>query len=161
MPLPPVLAEFLKVQAYALLLQPTDQGPRYVVNVPRADKPSARGPVPMGVQHERDAQPLAPVLHTLLRIDDQPHAPLAFEKVVNVDDSAQRAAFAALAAQETLQFRFYDAALSHRFTKALAHPGSERIPERVREADRLCNAVAIDAYDVDRAHAEGLAPTTL
>src|SRR6266487_5127104 len=74
-PLPPELAEFLRDQAIACLMQGTDQGTVFVIKLPTPDIESACGRVPIHLRYELYAHPNAPVIRTTLRIYDQPEAP--------------------------------------------------------------------------------------
>src|SRR5215213_1807985 len=115
--LPPELAAFLKDQQYAALLHATDQGTVLVVKAPRRDIRSVQGPVPIELRHELYRHPAAPVVRMVTRIHDQPNSSLALETFVNVDDSDQRADYAALAQQDHLLLLFYDQRLRHSLTK--------------------------------------------
>src|SRR5947209_7496598 len=112
--LPPDLAEFLKKQRYACLTHPTDRGVVLVVKIPGEDIESARGTVPISLQHELYEHPLAPVIRMLTSIYDQPTRPLRMETFINVADPAQRADYEALGRQEQLHLLFFGEGLAHR-----------------------------------------------
>src|SRR5947207_7437498 len=99
-PLPPELAEFLRSQAIACLMQGTDQGTAFVIKLPSQDIESARGTVPIHMRHELYAHAAAPVIRTILVIYDQPGTPLALETYTNIQDEDQRSNFATLSQQE-------------------------------------------------------------
>lgn len=160
-PLPLELAEFLKGYEYACLMQATDKGTIYVVKAPNKEIQSLRGTVPIHLRHELYFHPLAPVIRTVITIFDQPHCPLALETFVNIDDSQQRAEFVQLGTQDTLHLLFYDEAVMHRLTKAIANAPTETIAQIVHEADRLFNAIGPDTYDFDRAKAAVMAAARL
>src|SRR6266536_3830564 len=89
--LPPELAEFLKNQQYAALLQATDHGTVLLIKAPGPEIESVRGRVPIEIRHELYRHPAAPVIRMLTRLYDQPERPLALETFVNIDDEQQRA----------------------------------------------------------------------
>src|SRR5947207_3334360 len=106
--LPEDLAEFLRNQNIACLMQGTDQGTAFVLKLPTEDIESARGQMAIQLRHELYAHPAAPVIRTLLILYDQPDRPFALETFTNIEDEDQRSNFAALSHQEALLLLFYD-----------------------------------------------------
>ena len=149
--LPPVLAEFLRNQDIACLMQGTDQGTVFVIKLPTPDIESARGRVPIHLRHELYAHPNAPVIRTTLRIYDQPEAHLALETFTNIEDEDQRNDFAALAQQEAFLLLFYDEKLTHTLTKVVPQSNPEQAAEVLVYADRLLAIIPKEDFDFEQA----------
>jgi len=97
----------------------------------------------------------------ILTIYDQPKTPLAFETFINVEDTAQRSDFEALANQRELDLLFYDEELAHRLGKRV-HIGLPKVVRQILSAaDRLLAAIPKERFDFDRAKAEVMGATTL
>lgn len=159
--LPPDLAEFLRTQDIACLMQATDQGTAHVIKLPAAEIASVRGTVPIAVRHELHAHPAAPVIRTVIAIYDQPHNPLALETYTNIADEQQRADFAALAEQDRLMLLFYDEGLRHRLNKVVPYRDPDIIRMLVARAEQLLAAIPEDRRDFNRAKADVLERTHL
>src|SRR6266540_1889630 len=125
-PLPPELAEFLRDTDVACLMQGTDQGTVFVLNLPTQDIESARGRFAILLRHELYAHPAALVIRTHLTLYDQPDRPLALETFTNIEDENQRSNLAALAQQEAVLLLFYDEELGHRLTKVVPQTNPEQ-----------------------------------
>ena len=150
-PLPPELAEFLRDQDIACLMQGTDQGTVFVIKLSTQDIESARGKVPIHLRHELYAHPNAPVIRTTLRIYDQSEAPLALETFTNIGDENQRNDFAALAQQDAFFLLFYNEKLAHTLTKVVPQSNPEQAAEVLAYADRLLAIIPKQYFDFERA----------
>jgi hypothetical protein len=150
-PLPPELAEFLRDQDVACLMQGTDQGTVFIIKLASQDIESARGRVPIHLRHELYAHPNAPVIRTTLRMYDQPEAPLALETFTNIQDENQRNDFAALAQQEAFFLLFYNEKLTHTLTKVVPQSNPEQAAEVLAYADRLLVTIPKEDFDFERA----------
>src|SRR4051794_23335363 len=106
--LPRQLKEWLRETPIACLMQETDAGTVHIVKAPAREIQSLRGTIPIGVDYELYAHPLAPVIRTVIRFYDQPRHPFVVETFSNVEDRQQRAEFAKLAIQDELYMLFYD-----------------------------------------------------
>jgi hypothetical protein len=149
--LPPDLAEFLRTQEMACLMQATDQGTAFVVKAPSREIRSVRGTVPIGVKHALYDHPAAPVIRTTIGIYDRPQRPLAFETFTNISDADQREDFAALAAQDRLLLLFYDEQLAHRLTKVVPYRDEGTVLTILLQAARLQARIPPERYDFDAA----------
>jgi hypothetical protein len=160
-PLPPELAEFLRDQDIACLMQGTDQGTVFVIKLPSQDIEGARGRVPVHLRHELYAHPNAPVIRTTLRMYDQPEAPLALETFTNIGDENQRSDFAALAQQEAFLLLFYDEKLTHTLTKVVPQSNPEQPVFVLGYAERLLAIIPKEDFDFERAKQAVMAMTHL
>jgi hypothetical protein len=159
--LPPELAAFLKDQQYAALLHATDLGTVLIVKAPAAEIASARGRVPIGLNHELYDHPASPVIRLLTRIYDQPTRPLAFETFVNVGDPDQRTDYEALSRQDELVMLFYDQDVNHALSKRVRQADRPRLMQVLTTADRLLAAIPEDQRNFDLAKAEVMKQTNL
>src|SRR6266536_3373779 len=159
--LPPELAEFLKGQQYAALLQPTDRGTVLVVKAPGPEIESVRGRVPIEIRHELYRHPAAPVVRMVTRIYDQPHSSLGLETFVNIDDEQQRADYGELARQDELDLLFYDEHLQHALTKRVRNGARQDVLEVLITALQLRAQIPNDRFEFDRAKADVMARTEL
>ncbi len=160
-PLPPELAEFLKDRRFACVTQATNKGTVLVIKAPGREIESVRGRVPVHLRYYLYQHPAAPVIRMILTIYDQPKTPLAFETFINVEDTAQRSDFEALANQRELDLLFYDEELAHRLGKRV-HIGLPKVVRQILSAaDRLLAAIPKERFDFDRAKAEVMGATTL
>src|SRR5215207_5143788 len=159
--LPPELAAFLRQQQYAALLHATDLGTALIVKAPGSEIESARGPVPIGFNHELYAHPASPVIRMVTRIYDQPDRSLAFETFVNVGDPDQRSDYEALSRQDELVMLFYDQAVDHALSKRARLTDPLRLLRVLTTADRLLAAIPEAQRDFDTAKAEVMKNTTL
>src|SRR5579871_4165983 len=158
-PLPKPLATFLREQRFTSLLHATDIGTILIVKASRHAIGELQGPMPIAVRHELYSYPSAPVIRTVTRLYDQPHAPLTYDCFTNVAAPDQRATFAALGRQRAIHLFFYDEELTHTLTKQIAIANRPAVRQVLREADRLAAAIPADRYDFDAARAavqEGL-----
>jgi hypothetical protein len=160
-PLPEDLAEFLRHQDVACLMQGTDQGTAFVLKLPAEDIESARGRVPIRLRHELYAHPTAPVIRTLLTLYDQPDRPLALETFTNIQDEDQRSAFAALAHQEALLLLFYDEQLAHKLTKVVPVTNPEQSAVVLNYAEQILTTIPEEEFDFDRAKRAVMEATAL
>jgi hypothetical protein len=151
--LPLELAAFLQDEPYACLTQATDRGTVLVLKAPGHEIESVRGQVPIQLRHELYQQPTAPVIRMVMTLYDQPARPLAFESFINVEDSQQRADYAALAQQPTLLLLFYDEHLTHRLSKTMTHHILESVPAVLRRADALFHTVPEEEFSFEIAKA--------
>jgi hypothetical protein len=159
--LPPELAAFLRGQQYAALLHSTDLGTALIVKAPSHEIASARGRVPIGLNHELYDHPASPVIRLVTRIYDQPESSLAFETFVNVGDPDQRADYDALAHQDQLVLLFYDQAVNHALSKRVRLTDPPRLLGVLTTADRLLSAIPEDQRDFDAAKADVMGQTRL
>src|SRR6266536_4659461 len=159
--LPPELAEFLKGQQYAALLQATDHGTVLLVKAPGPEIESVRGRVPIEILHELYRHPAAPVVRMVTRIYDQPRSSLGLESFVNVDDEQQRADYGELARQDELSLLFYDEELSHCLAKRVRNTARREILEVLITALQLRAQIPNDRFDFERAKADVMASTEL
>jgi hypothetical protein len=159
--LPPDLADFLRTQDIACLMQATDQGTAFVVKLPSRELQSIAGTVPIGLRHELYDHPAAPVIRTVLTIYDQPANPLALETFTNISDDDQREDFAALATQDQLLLLCYDEALAHRLSKVVAHPPDPTVDQVVERAQQLAAAIPTARFDFDAAKRAVMEGTSL
>jgi hypothetical protein len=151
-PLPPELAAFLCEQGpYACLMQATDLGTAWVLKAPAAEIASARGTLPVRVQHSLYEHRNAPVIRSVLTIYDRPERPLRFEAFVNVADQNQREEFVALADQEQYLLLCYDEQLQHRLSKLVPNPREGVEARIVEQALELATRIPSWRYDYDRA----------
>jgi hypothetical protein len=160
-PLPPELAEFLRDQDIACLMQGTDQGTVFVIKLPSEDIESARGRVPIHLRYELYAHPNTPVIRTILRMYDQPEAPLALETFTNIEDENQRSDFAALAQQEVLFLLFYDEKLAHTLTKVVPQNTPEQAALVLGYAERILATIPKEQFDFERAKQAVMQATSL
>jgi hypothetical protein len=160
-PLPSPLADFLKDQHYACLLQATDIGTILVAKMPAAEIDSVRGRIPIAVRHELHESPSAPVIRMVTTLYDQPGHPLALETFINVAEPEQRADYAALAQKSELYLFFYDEEIRHRLTKQLRNVDLDSIAQVLVEADRIHDAIPQERYDFDLAKQLVIAATEL
>ena len=159
--LPPELADFLRDKDYACVTQMTDRGTTLVIKMPSADIQSVHGPVPILLRLELYNHPAAPVIRLVFTFYDQPESPLALETFLNVGDEQQRANADALTSQEELPMLFYDEALTHRLSKAMAYGTQEEMVEILRAADHLIGSIPPEHYDFDMAKAAVMEATGL
>jgi hypothetical protein len=159
--LPPELADFLRNQHYACLMQATDVGTVFVVKAPTQDIQSLRGNVPARVLHELHQHPRSPVIRTVIRWYDRPDAPLAIETFTNIADEQQRADLLDLAQRDELRFLFYDEGLRHRLSKSVRNAQAAEISRIVATADQLRATIPTEAFDFDQAKAEVMRATSL
>ena len=150
-PLPPDLAEFLRTQEMACLMQATDQGTAFVIKAPAREIRSARGTVPIRVSHALYDHPAAPVIRTVVGLHDRPDSRLDFETFTNIADPDQREDFARLAAQDRLVLLFYDERLAHRLTKVVPYRDDGTVMAIVTQAELLRRGIPPHAYDFDAA----------
>jgi hypothetical protein len=160
-PLPPDLADFLRTQEMACLMQATDQGTAFVVKLPNREIASVRGTIPIGLRHELYAHPAAPVIRTVLTLYDQPALPLVLETYTNVAEPDQATDFAGLAAHERVLLLFYDQTLAHRLTKVVPHREAEAVTTVLERARRLAAAILPEDYNFDQAKADVIKQTNL
>jgi hypothetical protein len=160
-PLPAELREFLRDRDYACLTQGSDRGTILILKAPSADILSARGHVPIELRHELYDSPTAPVIRMVSTIYDQPERPLRFESFVNVEDTQQRAEYAALSRQDHLLMLFYDEHLDHRLTKQVGQLDRERIADVLGHAVALLQAIPDEKFDFEAAKAGVMARTDL
>lgn len=99
-PLLPELAEFLRRQEIACVMQPTTRGTAFVIKLAGREIASVAGRVPIHLRHELYSHPAAPVIRTVLTVYDQPERPLAIETFTNAEQPDQREDFARLAQQD-------------------------------------------------------------
>jgi len=159
--LPEALAEFLRSQEYAAILQATDQGSIYVCKAPRRDIDSLHGPIPIGLVHSLYEHPSAPVIRSVLALYDRPDQPLTFESFVNVGDPDQRDDFASLAQQRSIALAFYNESLENQLNKRIANRRPTEIATILSHAERLRDRIPHDFYDFDHAKAAVTAATNL
>lgn len=159
--LPKELAEFLRDETYACLMQETDLGTVFVVKAPRADIESLRGRVPIHLRQELHQHPAAPVIRMVLTIYDQPTRPLAFETFVNVADPQQQSEFAGLSRQSDLHLLLYDESLRHRLSKQMPLSQGLMLPDALKRSSRMTALIDRDHFDFDRAKAEVMRSTSL
>jgi hypothetical protein len=159
--LPPELAEFLRGQDIACLMQATDQGTAFVVKLPGREIKSVRGQVLIQMTHELYAQTTAPVIRTVLRMYDQPESHLALETYTNVEDEVQRADFASLGRQDRFLMLFYDEQLSHRLAKVVIHEKPEQTAEVLTVAERLLATIPKERFNFEKAKREVMGATDL
>jgi len=160
--LTPELAAFLQHQGpYACVTQATDRGTAYVIKAPASDIVSARGTVPIRVQHTLFDHQNAPVIQTVITIHDQPNQPMRLESFINVADESQRADFTALADQAELIMLFYDENLTHRLSKLVPTEVDDSLAIILSRADELRAGIPTWQYDFDRAKAAVMAGTSL
>lgn len=160
-PLPPDLAAFLATQDVACLMHETTDGTAHVIKLPAAEIESVRGTVPIQVRHELYADPVAPVIRSVITIYDQPDRPLALETMTNIAEKDQRDDFARLATQEELILLFYDEQLRHRLSKRVGNVAPETIEEILEHADKMRRRISEDRYDFMAAKAAVLRHTEL
>lgn len=160
-PLPPELADFLKRQRLACLIHGSDRGTVLVIKAPDREIDSVRGTVPVELHQELHQRPTAPVIRMVMRIYDQPVAPLALETFINVEDPQQRSDYEALSDQKELDLLFYDEALSHRLTKRVPVFAAGSVRLLLSEADRIHASIPKERYDFNLAKAEVLDATDL
>jgi hypothetical protein len=129
--------------------------------MPGTDIESARGTVPIRVQHELYDCPSAPVIRMVLTIYDQPDRPLAVETFINVQDPEQRTDYATLAEQAETYLLFYDEALVHRLTKGMSDLDGAAMRRVLERADALHKAIPDDQYSFEIAKAWVMAHTSL
>lgn len=159
--LPPELADFLKDRSFACVTQATNLGTFFIVKMTSQEIQSARGRVPVRVQHELYDCPTAPVIRSIITIWDQPRNPLALETFINVQDRQQRADFAALASQKDLYLLFYDEGLNHALSKRVRNGPREVIARILNQADQLLAAIPKERFDFDRAKEAVMRQTSL
>lgn len=160
--LPPELADFLgRAGDFACLTSATDRGTAFVVKAPAFELATLRGTFPIGLQHQLFEHPAAPVIRTVLSLYDRPLHPLKVESFINIEDTEQRADFAALATQEQLLVLFYDQDVQHRLTKVVPYPERSEIPLILARADELRAAIPPWRFDYDKAKADVLRQTRL
>src|SRR5829696_7934853 len=159
--LPPELAAFLREQQYAALLHATDLGTALIVKAPGSEIASARGPVPIGFNHELYAHPASPVIRMVTRIYDQPASSLAFETFVNAGDPDQRSDYEALSRQDELVMLFYDQAVDHALSKRVRLTDQVGLVRVLTTADRLLAAIPEDQRDFDIAKAAVMEQTAM
>jgi hypothetical protein len=117
-------------------MEETDAGTVHIVKAPAREIQSLRGAIPIGVDYELYAHPLAPVIRTVIRFYDQPQHPLVVETFANVEDPQQRSEFARLADQPELYMLFYDEQVRHRLSKVVPNGGQEHIRRIVQQAEQ-------------------------
>lgn len=160
-PLPDDLAQFLARTKLACLTCPTDRGTVLIVKLPNQEINSIRGPVPISFRHELYEYPSAPVIRMVTTIYDQPARPLALETFINVGDPEQHGDYENLSKQEILLMLFYDEALRHRLTKAVAGQDQQAMVDILGRADRILSAISPEEFDFDRAKAGVMASIDL
>lgn len=159
--LPSELAEYLKEQETACLMQETNLGTVFVIKLPRHEIEAVRGSVPIRQRHELYEHPAAPVIRTLLTIYDQPETPLALETFTNIGDPQQRADFAALERQRHTPLLFYNEHLALRLTKQVPSPDPITVRRILRDAERFRARIAPGRFDFDAAKAAVIEATSL
>lgn len=159
--LPPELADFLNSQDFAGLLQATDRGTVYVLKAPAEEIARIQGRIPIGIRYELYDHPAAPVIRTVLTLQDQPDSHLAVETFTNVEDPAQYAEFAGLAEQEDLLMLCYDEALNHRLTKHVPLGGAEPVREIAERALALLVRIPRERFNFERAKQDVITATRL
>lgn len=159
--LPVELADFLRTQDLACVLQATDRGSLYVLKVPAAELTTLHGTFRIGIEHALHRHPSAPVIRTVITFYDQPDSPLRLESFTNPADTLQRADFAALAEQDELLLLFYDESLTHRLSKRLATPNHAELGTLLAHADRLLATMPQEGLDFARAKAAVMEATRL
>jgi hypothetical protein len=120
-----------------------------------------RGSIPINIRSELYQHPAAPVVRTLLRVYDQPFAPLALETFTNIADDEQRNTFAQLAIQRHTHLLFYDDSLTLRVAKQLRAPNASLVRNILSDAQALLARIPEDEYDFDAAKAAVMAATAL
>jgi hypothetical protein len=160
-PVPSPLADFLRDERYACLLQATDIGTILIAKMPALEIDSVRGRIPIELRHELHEYPSAPVIRIVTTLYDQPRRPLALETFINVDEPDQRADYAALSHQRELHLFFYDESLRHRLTKQLRNVDLDSIAQVLVEADRIHDAIPRERYDFNLAKQRVIEVTSL
>lgn len=151
--LPPELADFLRAQQYACLLQATDQGTVLVVKVPTPDIDHLRGTMPVQLEQALFQHPAAPVIRVVVRLFDQQEGHLGLETFVNVDDPQQREDYAVLATQSRLPLLFYDDVLTHQITKVVPYHQQQEAAAILAAADRMLSAIPRTMFNFEVAKA--------
>jgi len=159
--LPPELAEFLRPQEYVMLKHATDQGTIFVVKAPEQENKSVTGTVLMQTSHQLYQEPEAPVIRSVVKIYDQPSAPLAFETFTNVRDEQQRSEFDTLAKQKEFLFLFYNEQLQHQLSKRLNNPHGEQMDKMLELAVRRSSILSDTTYNFDQAKARVMRSTKM
>jgi hypothetical protein len=149
--LPAELAEALSGAEHACLTVASERGTLFVIKAPTADIAAVRGAIPVELRHQLYRHPAAPVICMLLRLYDDPAAPLALETFINVADPAQRADYARLASQLTLELRFYDEILQPRLAKQITHSSAPQVPAILSVAEELRRHIPLDLYNFEEA----------
>ena len=161
--LPSGLQACLASQKYGCVTETTNFGTAYILKAPRADIDSARGHVPVQVSRHLYFEPTAPVIRTVIRLQDRPKSALLFESFINIADPSQRAEFAALASQERLLLLFHDEELKVRLTKLV--PQNRRLQLSVaymlRTAHNFLTTISDDRFDFEKAKAAVMAVTDI
>ena len=149
--LPPELVAAIADVDYACLTIGTDAGTALLVKAPTSDIDSARGRIPIQLNHELYDHPSSPVIRLALRIYDQPATPLAMETFINVADDAQHADYAALADQDEIALFFLDEQLQQRLTKRISHSGRDVVPQVLTAAEQLLARIPPEQFNFERA----------
>jgi len=155
------LADFLRTQDVACLMQATDQGTAFVIKLSSQEIRSVRGTVPVRVRHELYAHPAAPVIRTVLTIFDRPQRPLALETFTNIEQQDQREDFARLADQDRLILLFYDEQLRHQLNKVVPYQDPGTVRAIVRRAERLLATIPPERFSFEAAKAAVMEATRL
>ena len=159
--LPAELAEFLRAQEYALVMNASDHGTIFVMKAPQREIRSVTGPVPMRVSHELYQEPEAPVIRSLIKMYDRLDNPLTLETFTNVRDEQQRNDFDTLAKQNEFLFLFYNENLQHQLSKRLNNPNGKQMSKILELADRRSSILSDATYNFDQAKARVMRNTKL
>lgn len=151
--LPPELAEVLQAPDYACLTVGTDQGTVVIIKAPATEIQQLQGDIPIELAHQLFEHPVAPVIRITLRLFDDPDAPLAMETFIDVRDPAQRAEYAALAQQDSIDLLFYDEQLQIRLRKQIGHSSAAVVPDVLAAAEERARAIPETTYDFNQAKA--------
>lgn len=145
--LPAELAEALRDGDYACLTAGTERGTILVVKAPAREIAAVNGAFPVEPQRQLYQHPAAPVIRLLLRLYDDPSAPLTLETFINVADPFQRADYSRLAAQDAIELRFSDEILLLRLTKRISHSAGPLVPVILAAADTWRRHIPNDLYN--------------
>jgi hypothetical protein len=159
--LPPELADFLRDQTYACLLQASHRGPVLVLKAPAAELATLQGTVPVRLLHELYSKPTAPVIRTVLSWYDRVDSRLTLETFTNVADPQQAEDFLRFAKQATHTVLAYDELLQERARKRVTNHQQRPMLQLLVLADKLRRNIPEDEYDFDLAKAAVQRSTSL
>lgn len=149
--LPPMLREFLKGHAFALVSMSSNLGTVLVAKAPLLEIDSVRGRVSINVRYEVHNSVYGPVVRMVFVIYDRPHTPLILETFFNPSDTEQMADLVDLLGKDRVHVVFFDEMLTHRLTKTVRQPKVEELRALAPQVRKLLARADPTEIDFDMA----------
>lgn len=150
-PIPQGLYDTIAASDTIALMHETDLGTAFFVKVPSYEIVSARGPLPMIMQHSLHRTDYAPVIGTSLILYDQPGDPLIFDTYTNIADPEHVSYYRRLAGQNFFNMFFFDEMMNQALVKYFTHTSGEQMEQILIHAERVRQSIPATRYDFDEA----------